>query len=151
MYSSGLNISWGALGLSCYNESNPSQAIGFDIEITNSDASITYTAIDLTNTQYIDLNDIPYGDNTVIIITNSSYKLRTYYKDLTVNQFYNFSFYLPPLETESDDGTEDGTLRTYTNVAEVTNSSVNVTINLTHTLESTIGVYRYDNIPVIIY
>lgn len=142
-YSSGLDIPWGALGLSCFNESNPSQAIGFDIEITNSDASITYTASDLTNIHYIDLNDIPFGDNTVIVVTNSSYKLRTYYKDMVLNSFLNYSFYLPPLETTRGD-TDDGTLRTYTDVKSVTNSSNDITVTLTHTLEEMIGVSVYN-------
>jgi len=147
MYSKGLNIPWGALGLSCFNESNSSQAIGFDIEITNNDASITYTASGLTNTHYIDLNDIPYGDNTLFVVTNSSYKLRPYVRNLTINHFYNFSFRLPPLETTGGDDTGDGTLRIYTNVAEVTNPAVNITISLTQTMETVIEVSRYDNIP----
>ena len=106
-YSNGLDIPWGALGLSCFNESNPSQAIGFDIEITNSDASITYTASDLTNIHYIDLNDIPFGDDTIFVVSNSSYRQRIYYYDISLNTFLNYSFFLPPIEVPVDPGSGD--------------------------------------------
>jgi len=143
-YSNGLDIPWGALGLSCFNESNPSQAIGFDIEITNSDASITYTTSDLTNIHYIDLNDIPFGTNTIFVVSNSSYRQRIYYYDLVLNNFYNYTFYLPPITTEGNEESGEGTLRTYTDVKSVTNSSNDITITLTHTLEEMIGVYVYN-------
>jgi copper-binding protein NosD len=106
-YSEHIEMEWGVLGLNCYNESNPSQAIGFDIEITNSDATETYTASDLTNTQYIDINDIPYGDDTIFVVSNSSYRQRIYYKDLELNHFYNYSFYLPPIHVPVDPGSGD--------------------------------------------
>jgi len=140
------SLEWGVLGLNCYNESNPSQAIGFDVEITNSDATETYTASDLANTHYIDINDIPYGDDTIFIITNSSYRLSTYYKDLLINQFYNYSFYLAPIESEGEGGDEGGTgtLRVYTDVESITNPNIDVTITLTHTLDEMISVDVYN-------
>lgn len=148
-YSNATNLPWGGIQLQCFNESNPSQAINFDIEITNSDATQIYTASDVSNGQSISFDDIPYGDNTVIIISNSSYKLRTYYKDLDFNHFYNYSFYLPPLTTPIPPGEDpgEGELRTCTNVALVTNPAINATISLTYSLDSIISVYRYDNIP----
>lgn len=106
-YSEGTALPWGGLGMNCFNESNPSQAIDFDIEITNSDASEVYTNSSLSNPFYISLEDIPYGTNTIFVVSNSSYKQRLYYKDLLINHFYNFSFYLPPHETPVDNGTGD--------------------------------------------
>jgi len=92
----GLNLEWGVLGLNVFNESNPSQALTFDIEISDKDGDETYTESGLTNTEYINLSDIPFGDDTVFVIESTGYKLRTYYKDLAVNHFYNYSFYLAP-------------------------------------------------------
>jgi len=106
-YSQATHMPWGALGMNCFNESNPSQAIDFDIEITNSDASEVYTNSSLSNPFYISLDDIPYGDDTIIVVSNSSYKQRIYYKDLDLNNFYNFSFYLPPHYTPVDPGSGD--------------------------------------------
>lgn len=106
-FSPGIQVNWGTLGFNCYNESNMSQAIGFDILVTNSDATETYTAADLTNTHFINLNDIPYGDDTIFVISNSSYRQRVYYYDLVANQFYNYTFYLPPITTPVDPGSGD--------------------------------------------
>jgi len=108
-YSSiGLSIPWGALVIwNVYNESNTSQSIIFDIEITNSDASQVYTDVNVTGPLYLDYNDIPYGDDTIFVITNSSYKQRTYYYDLAINSFHNYTFYLPPHTTVVDPGSGD--------------------------------------------
>ena len=106
-YSEHIEMEWGVLGLNTYNESNPSQEIGFNIEISDNAASITYTASDLTNTHYIDLNNIPYGDDTIFIISNSSYRQRIYYYDLVLNNFYNYTFYLPPVTNPVDPGSGD--------------------------------------------
>ena len=101
-YSAGVDNPWGVVGINVFNESNPSQAIGFDIEITDSAASQVYFATDCTNTHFIDFNDIPYGDDTIFVVSNSSYRDRVYYYDLNPNQVYNYSFYLPPIETPGD-------------------------------------------------
>lgn len=104
-YSEETLIYWGALVLwNCYNESNATQAINYNIEITDANATNTYTATDIGNNHVVDLLDIPYGDDTVFTVTNSSYKLRVYYYDLAVCNFYNYSFYLAPLETTGGGG-----------------------------------------------
>jgi len=100
----GLNIPWGALGINVYNESNPSQALTFDLFITNQQGSETYVAYDCTNTKYLDMQDIPYGTKTVFQISSQGYNDRIYYKDLFLNHFYNFSFYLPPKTPPGGDG-----------------------------------------------
>ena len=143
-YSEHVEMEWGVLGLNCFNESAPHQAIGFDIEITNSDATETYTANDITNTQYIDINDIPYGDDTIFVVSNSSYRQRVFYYDLFVNHFYNYSFYLPPLKTGSGEGGDDCTLMSCTDVKGVIDPNADLTITLSHTLEEIIGVYVYN-------
>jgi len=96
-YSGGVNLEWGGLGVSCFDEQNGTP-IEFDIEITNEDASETYTADNITNVHFIDMEDIPYGDNTVFIVSSDiwgQYRERIYYYDLEQNVLYNFSFYLP--------------------------------------------------------
>jgi hypothetical protein len=98
-YGTGVPMLWGGIQLQCFNESNTSQAIGFDVEITNNDASVVYTASDVSNGHTISFDDIPYGDDTIFVISNSSYRQRIYYYDLVANHFYNYSFYLPPIET----------------------------------------------------
>lgn len=142
-YGTGVPMLWGGIQLQCFNESNPSQAINFDIEITNSDASKVYTASDVSNGQVISFDDIPYGDDTIFVISNSSYRQRIFYYNLVINHFYNYTFYLPPIATEGgEDG--EGTLRTYTDVKSVITPSDDLTITLTHTLEEMIGVYVYN-------
>ena len=145
-YSSPLQIpQYSALGLNCFNESNPSQAIHFDALITNQDASQAYYASDISNTYWISIEDIPYGDDTVFLISNSSYEQRQYYYDINVGTFYNLTFYLPPKETSAGGGTSgEGTLRAYANVISVSNPAVNLTIPLTYTLESIIEVSVYN-------
>ena len=108
--STGLDLEWGALGLNCFNESS-GLAIGFDIFITNTDGSQTYEATDLTNTQYVDMLQIPYGIRTSILVSNDSFDTRTYEYDLLVNNFYNLSFYLPlTLPSGEDPDPEHGSL-----------------------------------------
>jgi len=100
-----LDLPWGAINISVYNESNPSMEISpFGLLITNSDGTITYQVSSATNPHSIDINDIPYGENTIIIINASTYTSRTYYKDLVQNQYYKYNFYLPPFQTETDPG-----------------------------------------------
>lgn len=91
----GLEIIWGALALSCFSENNPAQAINFDIEISNSDFTETYAATNLTNIHYLDMGDIPYGDDTIFLVSNSSYETRNLQRDIHQNIFYNLVFYLP--------------------------------------------------------
>jgi len=99
----GLNIPWGVIGVNCYNETTPSQAIGFNIEVSNYEGTQVYQRNGLTNTHYINVYDIPSGENTIFILSNSSYKQRVYYKDIELNQFINYTFYLPPLKVSGGD------------------------------------------------
>lgn len=147
----GLNIPWGALGINCVNESNPAQQIHYDIEITNQNATIVYAATDLYGVTYIDYNNIPYGDNTIFVVRNSSglYYQRVYYYDLEINSFRNFTFYLPPKESTSSDPNpipDEGELRQFTDAVTVTNPDINATIPLTYLIEDVIGVYVYNNV-----
>jgi len=104
----GEDIPWGAINITVYNESQPWVQISpFGLLISNQDVTSTYQNSSCTNPHTLDLLDIPYGSNTVIYINATDYRHRTYYKDLLVNTFYNYSFYLPPLETTVDPGGGD--------------------------------------------
>ena len=111
----------GGLEFWCYNENNMSQTIGFDLIISNQDGTEVYTASDLACGDSINTSVMPTGDNTVFIVSNSSYKTRVYYYDITVNSFLNLSFYLPPLK--------DDDVLVYTSEA-VTNPAVDCVVNL---------------------
>jgi len=89
----GLNIPWGAIAMQCYDEGNHT-GLTFDVLITNEDLETLYLQ-NLTNSYYVDLNDIPFGDDTIFYISSDNYESRTYYYDLSVNNFYNLTFYLP--------------------------------------------------------
>lgn len=94
-FSEPLFIPWGVLAMNCYNESNVSQNLTFDVIITDQALSETYDEQGCINTKYIDLFDIPYGINTIFQVSSSGYETRTYAYDLVVNQFYEKNFYLP--------------------------------------------------------
>lgn len=150
-YSDPLYIPWGAIGVNCYNESNPSQALPFDLEVTNKAGTIVYKRTGLTNTHYIDVYDIPYGTNTIFIIESNGYRQRIYYKDITLNTFSNYSFYLPPTSTTGEGGgsggntTTDCTLRSFTNSITVSSYTSDAVIPLTHEIEDIITVEIYNS------
>ena len=102
-YSDGVNVSWASIGINCFNESNPSQTIDFDIEISNQNGTNVYYNTSQSNTLYLGYSEIPFGLNTIFTIENSSYEPRQYFYDLVANTFYNYSFYLPPLIYETVD------------------------------------------------
>ena len=143
----GLNIPWGIVCLNCFNESNPGQAIGFDIEITDQGASQVYIATDCINTHEIDMMSIPYGDDTIFIVSNDSYRQRIYYYDLIPNNVYNFSFYLPPVEIPippGGGGEEECELRSYSDSITITNPDADATISLTYILEDIVDVQIFN-------
>lgn len=104
----GENIPWGAVGITVYNESASWEEITpFGLLISNSAGTNTYQNGSCSGTHYLDLLDIPYGDDTVFVVNATGYIDRTFYNDLAVNSFYNFTFYLAPFETEVDPGGGD--------------------------------------------
>ena len=94
----GVNMEWGLLGISVYNETSPWIPIWFNIIISDSSGSDTYAANNLPTTTYLDVLDIPFGTNTIFVVSNTSYRTRTYTKNVLANKFTNLTFYLPPLQ-----------------------------------------------------
>jgi hypothetical protein len=142
----GLELPWGTIITNCYNESNPSQSLVYNLEISNQQGTIVYKITGLSGYHYIDMNDIPYGTNTVFVLESTGYKQRIYYKDISLNHLYNLSFYLPPSTTQGEitNDTTGCVLRSYINSINISNSSVDATITLTHTLDEIITVEIYN-------
>jgi len=106
--STGLDIPWGVLGISVFNESKPWEAVDpFGLLISNQEGTDTYQDSSVSNILYLNYVDIPFGTNTIITINASGYRSRTYYYDFVANHFYNLTLYIPPLETETDPGGGD--------------------------------------------
>lgn len=92
----GLNFVWGALGVSVYNESNMSQAItNWSVLIKNKEGTEGYEEHDLNNILYLDVTDVPNGDDCSLKTWADGYQARTQTMDLPENAFINISFYLP--------------------------------------------------------
>jgi len=148
LYSTGVNMPWGAIRFRCFNESNPTQGLVFDIEVTNNDASETYVESDISYDMNLSLVEVPYGDQTIFIISSSGYKNRIYIFDLEDNTYYNYVFYLPPLWSDLpvDDVPDDQLILTsYTDTAGVMDHTVDVNITLDHTPEDITAVYLFNS------
>ena len=73
LYSTGVNASWGALVIYVYDENgNP---LTFDVFISDKEGVDTYESYGATNPLAVNVEDVPYGDDTTIHISaNVSYK-----------------------------------------------------------------------------
>jgi hypothetical protein len=133
-----------------YNESNMSQQIPFSIFITNQNGTETYESTTQTaNCITLPTSQLPRGDDTIFIIESSGYKLREYLRDVELGTEYDFTFYLPPLETtDNEEGEGEGEqecyLRSKTDLAEVSGTG-DQTVTLTYPYESITAVSIYDN------
>jgi hypothetical protein len=112
-FSSALNIPWGAIRVDVHDENNATKRIRFNLLISNRDGSQTYTKTNIIGPYYLDLLEIPYGPQTIFILSNTTYRQRTYYKDLYANTFYNFSFYLPPITPGGGSTPEENNTQLY--------------------------------------
>jgi len=115
-------IEWGALIIwNVYNETEMEQAIWYNIQISNYNGSITYVANDVHAPLTVDFASIPFGDNTIFVVSNDTnlyYKKSIYYKNLEKNHFYNYTFYLAPLFVPGG-GSTPGSNDTYSYVITV--------------------------------
>lgn len=95
LYSEGTNLLWGGLEVNCYNESNASQNVTFDLFITNKEHTETYLQEGCTNPTRIDVADVPNGENITIQISATDYETRAYVIDLFENQWKVLNAFLP--------------------------------------------------------
>lgn len=145
----------------CYNETCVEQGIGmapcqipFEIQVTNQNGTETYTASTSTASCIIlPTSQLPRGNNVEFLVESAGYKHRVQTHDIELGVDYNFTFYLPPLETTNDedgdgdgegDGEEECYLRTKTDFSEVSGTGDQV-VTLTYPYESISAVSIYDN------
>ena len=95
LFSSGVDVSFGGLQINVFNESDGSAIGNWDVTISNSDGSESYTNTNCSNTHSINVDDCPLGDDILIIISEGNYSLRTYYLDLATGTHYVLNAYLP--------------------------------------------------------
>ncbi len=95
LYSLLLQVEWGGLSVSTFNETDGTAITGWTIFITNASGSETYEATNQNNGASFAINNVPYGDQTVIIINATDYRSRIYYMDIDVNEQYTLNAYLP--------------------------------------------------------
>jgi len=95
-YSTGVKARYGALDIYCYNESNTSQGLTFNVFISDKEGTKTYVETNCTNPHTIDINLCPTGYNISIKINSTGYKDRIYYMDLFPGNYYTLNAYLPP-------------------------------------------------------
>jgi len=95
--STALELTWGAVNISVYKETNPTIAItNYTLFITNQEGTETYESTNNNNPTVIGVDDVPNGANIAIRVSRDGYKTRTQYWDLYENNLYGLNFYLPP-------------------------------------------------------
>jgi len=94
VYSPAAYLIFSALKLNCYNESDSSSGIDFSVNITNSSLSEHYSANGISTPSYIDMRDIPTGENCSLSFDAVGYYERIFTMDLTSGVWTNVSVYL---------------------------------------------------------
>lgn len=112
-FSSGVHVPWGGITFIVYNESAPWQVINASILVTDSEGLYPIQFTNVYGYYSFNISEIPYGENTLFYISNSSYQSRLYPIDIIPNIFYNFSFYLPPLHPPGWNTTPANTSASY--------------------------------------
>jgi len=149
----GLNIPWGAMEINVYDENSPwIPVVNYTLFITNAEGDETYYRESITNPQIISFDDIPFGEDTIIQINHPSYEQRVWHVDLYQNTYYNYTFYLPSIETPPGDDPDnpdnpsgDCTTRSYLDSISVTNPAVDAVISLTYELTDIIEVHIFND------
>ena len=67
----GLDIPWGALVINCYDEET-NVSLWFDVFISNQDGSSTYESLNNTNPHFLDISQLPVGDDIKIVVSAAS-------------------------------------------------------------------------------
>jgi len=93
LYSRMLNVLWGGLRINVYDEETGNAVSQWNALITNYVTSVEYSA--QNNPTSIDINLLPYGDDTVILINATNYLTRIYIMDIEPNNVYTLNAYIP--------------------------------------------------------
>ena len=100
LYSSLHQLLWGGLTINVYNESSALAITNWDVFITNQAGDNTSEHTGQSNGASYDINTIPHGDKTAIIINATGYDSRTYYIDLDPNNQYTLNAYLSDIASD---------------------------------------------------
>jgi len=108
VYSDPLHAVWGAVSIYVYKENEPWVSIGnYTVFITNSDGSETFYQANCNNPLFLGIGDVPNGKDIILQIQKQGYETRYKTIDIYENNWYNFSFYLPP-SSEGSPSDEQG-------------------------------------------
>lgn len=88
------DVSWGALILNCYDETNHSN-LTFDVFVSSPDGSEVYENFNCVNYHSVNVSLCPHGEDINILVSNSSHEDRLYTVDLYENAWYFLDTYLP--------------------------------------------------------
>jgi len=126
-------LTWEAsasLIINVYDENTSDAISGWDVFISNSDATQTYESLNNNNPVVIITSDIPFGTNSMIHINATNYDSRIYYMDLVATESTTLDAYLSQsndtnlyviyVVNEFDDAVEDATvhIKKYINDSE---------------------------------
>lgn len=139
IWSTGININWGAITIRVFDENTSLPINNWDIFVSNSDKTSTYESIGNNNPLTIDMSVLPYGTNTMIRINATWYDFEIYYMDLAANNYYTLDAYL---STSND--TEFYIIRII-NENEVPISGAKVTVM--KYINDTVG---YENVAIVL-
>lgn len=132
----------GYIIMNVYNESNCSECIPFDVLISNKNGSQTYEKNDNYCYVSIPITELPYGNDTIILVSSEKYNFRIFYVDLIPGVNLSMNVYLPP---KFQIGSEmDIVIRSATDTNQVINDSYDVHINTTYPINQIISVQIYN-------
>lgn len=145
-YSTGQNAPFGALAVDVFDENTSEALTNWSIFISNQDGSDTYESLVNNNTLVIDIEDLPYGENTVILVNKTGYDQRVYYMNLEANTYYTLDVYL-----SETDPTELYNLRVVelieTGQVSYDRSVEDATVYIRRYINATVG---YENITILL-
>lgn len=101
LYSDYVNLTWFAIWLNVYNESDGSNVTDWNIFITNELGDQTYSNTDCNNSLIINISSAPTGDRIAFIFSADGYEDRVYYRDIESDIVISIDAYLIP-ESDSE-------------------------------------------------
>lgn len=123
-----------------YSEADCTLNLVYDIIVSNKNATQTYEQKNCNNDISIPISDLPYGNDTIILVSSEGYFSRLFYIDLVYSNDLNMSIYLPPKSTEGE--MPNCILRPFTDSKVATGSDL--TIYFTYPLEEMFSVEIYN-------
>ena len=95
-YSSGVNVYLGTLDISVFDEITGAAVTSWNVHIINEDASEIYDSTSNNNPTVIDVDSVPNGDNSRVLINKSGYRDSLFIMDLPVNTHNSLNAYICP-------------------------------------------------------